>query len=234
MSEWWTYSVSDFLLFSPRTYYRLFELYNRAIWPAHIVALALGAVIVGLVRSRAAWSGRALAIILATCWLWVAWAYFLEHYNTINWVAFYFAAGFVVQGLLLLLAGLVNLLRVHPRAGLRGAAGFAMLLFALLVQPIIGPLLSRPWTQVEVFGIAPDPTTIATLGIIVASEVRLIWWLVPIPVVWCVISAATLWTMGSPDALVPLATACLCLFLVGRARFRNPDTRHGGSSVESC
>jgi hypothetical protein len=31
MSEWWTYSLWDFLLFSPRTYYRLFELYNLAI-----------------------------------------------------------------------------------------------------------------------------------------------------------------------------------------------------------
>ena len=28
MSEWWTYRLSNFLLFSPRTYYRLFELYN--------------------------------------------------------------------------------------------------------------------------------------------------------------------------------------------------------------
>jgi hypothetical protein len=30
MSEWWTYTLSDFLLFSPRVYYRLFELHNRA------------------------------------------------------------------------------------------------------------------------------------------------------------------------------------------------------------
>ena len=42
MSEWWTYTLSDFLLFSPRTYYRLFEIYNAAIWPAQIVALGLG------------------------------------------------------------------------------------------------------------------------------------------------------------------------------------------------
>ena len=34
MPEWWTYSLSDFLMFSPRTYYRLFELHNAAIWPA--------------------------------------------------------------------------------------------------------------------------------------------------------------------------------------------------------
>ena len=37
MSEWWTYSLSDFLLFSPRTYYRLFELYNLAVWPWHVL-----------------------------------------------------------------------------------------------------------------------------------------------------------------------------------------------------
>ena len=48
MSEWWTYTLSDFLLFSPRTYYRLFELYNAEIWPAQIVALTLGVVLVGL------------------------------------------------------------------------------------------------------------------------------------------------------------------------------------------
>ena len=29
MSEWWTYHLRDFLLFTPRTYYRLFELADR-------------------------------------------------------------------------------------------------------------------------------------------------------------------------------------------------------------
>lgn len=42
MSEWWTYSLRDFLLFSPHTYYRLFELYNQALWPLHLLALAIG------------------------------------------------------------------------------------------------------------------------------------------------------------------------------------------------
>ena len=48
MSEWWTYTLSDFLLFSARTYYRLFELYNLAIWPAQSVALALGSIVLAL------------------------------------------------------------------------------------------------------------------------------------------------------------------------------------------
>jgi hypothetical protein len=99
-----------------------------------------------------------------------------------------------------------------------------MLLFGLLVQPVIGRMLGRPWTQAEVFGIAPDPTAIATLGVLVVNE-RIAWWLLPIPLVWCTISAATLWTMGSPDALVPLAAACVCLLLICWARFRKPDAR---------
>ena len=87
MSEWWTYSLSDFLLFSPRTYYRLFELYNVAIWPLQIVGLALGVAIVGLLLRDVAWRGRAIAAALAACWLWVAWAYFQKRYETINWAA---------------------------------------------------------------------------------------------------------------------------------------------------
>ena len=35
MAVWLSYTLSDFLLFTPHTYYRLFELYNRAVWPAH-------------------------------------------------------------------------------------------------------------------------------------------------------------------------------------------------------
>ena len=87
MSEWWTYSLSDFLLFSPRIYYRLFELYNAAIWPLQILALALGAAIFGLLLSGVVWRGRAIATILAACWLWVAWGYLLQRYDTINWAA---------------------------------------------------------------------------------------------------------------------------------------------------
>src|SRR5262245_40135328 len=74
MSEWWTYSLSDFLLFSPRTYYRLFELYNAQIWPAHMLALALG--LIALVASGGM-RARVVPAILGALWLWVAWAYLL-------------------------------------------------------------------------------------------------------------------------------------------------------------
>ena len=84
MSEWWTYSLSDFLLFSPRTYYRLLELYNIATFPVQLVALALGiAVLIAL--ARAPGSSRFVASVLVAAWAWVAWAFHWTQYSTINW-----------------------------------------------------------------------------------------------------------------------------------------------------
>jgi hypothetical protein len=102
MSEWWTYGLRDLLLFSPDTYYRLFELYNLEWWPLQAVALALGATLWLLCRRGGERAGRAIAAILALCWLWVAWAFHDQRYASINPAADYFAWGFAVQALLLL------------------------------------------------------------------------------------------------------------------------------------
>ena len=136
MPEWWTYSLSDFLMFSPRTYYRLFELYNAAIWPAQVAAIALGVAILVLSLRREAWAARAVAAILAACWLWVAWAYLLLRYDTINWAGSYFALGFAVEALLLVWTGLIrNQLRFQPGTGAIGTAGLCIFLFALIAHP---------------------------------------------------------------------------------------------------
>lgn len=48
MFEWWTYTLSDFLMFSPQVYYRLFELYNRALWPTQLLTVGAGVAILYL------------------------------------------------------------------------------------------------------------------------------------------------------------------------------------------
>ena len=218
MSEWWTYSLSDFLLFSPRTYYRLFELYNLAIWPAHVAALASGAAILGFLPQAAPWRGRAVSTILAACWLWVAWAYLLKRYATINWAASYFAAGFLIEAVLLVafVRGLSFRRRLRPLDW----AGLSVFTFALAFYPFIAALLGRPFTQFEVFGVAPDPTAVGTLGLLLMTRGRVRWELLAIPLLWCVISGTTLWTMGSPDAAVPLLIGVFVLVVaVLKSRF---------------
>jgi hypothetical protein len=214
MSEWWTYGPRDLLLFSSRTYYRLFELYNLEWWPLQFVALGLGVAVLALGWRGGAQAGRALAVMLALCWLWVAWAFHSQRYASINLAAGYFAWAFAVQALLLLwLGGVRGRLVPAPAARLQQQAGLGLLLFSILAFPLIAPLMGRGWTQAEVFGMAPDPTALATLGVLLLAGGRPAWALFPIPVAWCLISGATLWAMEAPGFAVIPAAALLAVVL---------------------
>lgn len=217
MSEWWTYRLSNFLLFSPQTYHRLFELYNAAIWPAQIAAAAIGlAILLLLVRPERTRS-RLLAAFLAACWLWIAIAFHANRYATINWAAIYFAWAFGLEAALLLWTGVVRGRLVFERdAALARRASFWIFVFSLTVQPLIGLLLGRGWRRIEIFGIAPDPTALATLGILLLATGLARWHLSVIPAIWCAVSGVTLWAMEAPDAWVLPLAATLVAFLAAR------------------
>jgi hypothetical protein len=217
MADWLSYRLSDFLLFSPRTYFRLYELYNEAVWPAHLVAFAVGlAVLACLVRPTAV-RGRIAAGLLAACWLWVAVAFHLQRYATINWAALHFAAAFAVQSALLLGFAAFGRPSYRPTTSIVGRFGLGLTLFAVAVQPLVGVALGRSWREAELFGLAPDPTAVATLGALLLAPARARWLLMPIPLAWCGVSAATARAMASPDAwllplimLLALAAAAAC------------------------
>lgn len=204
ISEWWTYSLRDFLLFSPHTYYRLFELYNQAVWPLHLLALAIGVAILLLWKKRGPLTGRLIASLLALCWAWVAWAYHWQRYASINFAAEYFAMAFALEAVLLLGLGVLHN-GLELRETRPAKSGLALFAFALLAYPVLGILPGRDLTQAEFFGLMPDPTTLATMGMLLLFNKRNAAWLLPIPVLWSVISAATLWSMGAADFwLLPL------------------------------
>lgn len=214
MSEFWTYGLGDLLMFSPQTYYRLFDLYNTDLWPAQIIAILLGIVILYLWHRGGENSARWIAAMLAACWLWVGWAFHWQRYADINLAANYFAWAFVAEALLLTWVVLVrNKLLINPAKGPRQRMGMGIFLFALFIHPLIGISLGRSWAQAELFGLTPDPTALATLGILLLVPLRTFWVLAVIPLFWCLITGATLWVMGSSDFFVTPALALLVLFL---------------------
>ena len=208
MSEWWTYRPEDFLLFSPRVYWRLFESHNAVLWPLHLVTLAAGLAIILLIAQRPKIRARWISLILAILWIFVGWSFLWNRYSTINWAAAYIAPAFFVEGALLLVACLRDALAFDRR---RPAdwIGYLILGFALAGQPLLAPLQGRGWASSEVFGIAPDPTVMATLGVLLLARGRLLPWLLPIPVLWCLLSGMTLQTMGEPQAWAPYGALAL-------------------------
>jgi Family of unknown function (DUF6064) len=208
MPEWWTYSLSDFLLFSPRTYYRLIERHNTAVWPVQLVALALGIAVAALLRSPSPARGRAVAGILAVVWGWVGWSFVARRYATINWAASYLAWLFAAEVLLL---GWLGVAAGRLRFGWRGDAaallGGALVTASLALYPLVAPAVGRGWAQAEVFGIMPDPTAIATVGLLLTSQgpPGSRWALMAAPLLWCALSGATLLAMRSPEAWLVLS-----------------------------
>src|SRR5262249_53977173 len=93
--------------------------------------------------------------------------------------------------------------------------GIGVLIFAVVLQPLIGPLMGRAWSQVEVFAIAPDPTVIATLGVLIAARGWAKGLLLPIPILWCLVSGTTAWAVQSYDAALMPAVAALVILTAG-------------------
>jgi len=216
MSEWWTYTLSDFLLFSPSTYFRLFELYNAAIWPLQLAAVALGLVsAILLVRGKGA---RAIEAVLAAAWAWVAVAFLARRYATINWAAVYFAWAFGLEAALLAWTAFAGRIRA-ARPTFPARAGFAILAAAVVLWPLAAPLWRGGWRRAEIFGLTPDPTAVGTLGTLLALEIRRRWRLMILPAIWCLISGATLLAMKAPDwAVGPAAAVLTCALAVQQTR----------------
>ncbi|MGH8854756.1 MAG: DUF6064 family protein, partial [Telluria sp.] len=205
-----TYSLSDFLMFSARSYFRQFELVNRDLWPLQLPALAAGAALVAcILRARPAGSRIAFAL-LSLAWLAVAWAYHLARYADISTGAPYFAAGFGVQ------AGLLAWMAGKPRPALpAGKVALLIVLLALAIYPLLAPLDVRSWWQAEVFALAPDPTVAATFGVLLFWHAP--WPLWVIPLAWSAASSATLFELGAAQAWL-LPAVALASVIASRAQ----------------
>ncbi|NVO13129.1 MAG: hypothetical protein HXX10_03755 [Rhodoplanes sp.] len=213
MSEWWTYELSDFLMFSPRVYVRLLAAYNAAMWPAQVVTIALGLAAAALLLVPMRGRERLVPAALGVLWTLVAWAFLWERYATINWGALYAAPAFALQGVVLIAAGLSGRLSFPATRSAGAIAAAALLVAIVLGWPLLAPLFGRPFDAAEVFGLVPDPTALATLALLAAigGGARIV--LMIIPALWSLIAAATLFTLGSSAWVLVLAAAAAAVAL---------------------
>jgi hypothetical protein len=216
MTEWWTYRLEDFLLFAPRVYWRMFELHNATLWPLHALTLAAGITIVLVILLRPLRHDRWIVLVLAVLWAFVGWSFLWNRYAAINWAIAYFAPLFAFEAILLLIAGTVFNGLTFDRRGIVGWIGLVLVALGIAAYPFFAPLFGRPWSGAEIFGIAPDPTAIATVGFLLLVRGWPPVLLTLIPILWLLLSGLTLWTMGDPQAGFPLlggATPCAALVL---------------------
>lgn len=209
-----SYRIADFIPFTADVYLRLLERVGETFWPLHLLTVALGLSALFLALRG---QGRIACGLLALIWAWVGVIFLMQRYAQLNWAGEYFGWGFVAQaGLLLLLATLGWGQRRLP--GPRRATGWmasGLAVFGLLGYPLMAWLSGHGVYQAETFGIHPDPTAVATLGIIaIALRGPVLWLTLLIPLLWCLVTGLTLQALDVAWAPIPLAVMVIALVVV--------------------
>ena len=173
----------------------VFRQYNLAVWPAQWALFALGvlAVLLGLKgRSTSRWVSGLLALL----WLWMAGAYHLAFFASINRAALLFATAFACQGLLFgWIAARRPDVSYRPTSSVAAILGALMVLYALVVYPVLGYIFGHRYPALPTFGV-PCPTTILTLGFIVWAGPTLPRLVRVVPLAWAVVATSAAVSLG--------------------------------------
>lgn len=180
--------------FSTEQFLSVFELYNTAIFPTQLIliGLALIAVVLGM-RSR---GGRLLSSILAFFWAWMAVAYHLLFFSTINPAAYFFAAVFLLQAVTFIRLGVQkDRFRFRSGADLSGIAGWLMIAYSLVLYPLLGYSLGHLFPRSPTFGV-PCPTTIFTFAMLLWQRQPVPFYVLAIPLSWSLIGFTAAFYFG--------------------------------------
>ena len=165
------------------------------------------------------WSARAVGVLLAGGWAWCAAVFFLRHWAGLDFMAPIYAGGFLLQTGLLLhaLVWRTRCFRAPPDAA--GIAGLVLAALALFGLPLVSGLGEGGFAAARIVGLAPGPTVLFTLALLLLLEGRPLWLLLPIPLLWCAVAAVTGWALGVAESqVVPLLALPALGFLVWKAR----------------
>lgn len=199
--------------FAREQFLGVFMAYNTAIWPLQIVTFALGLIVVVALWRMWPIVGRLVPAILAVLWAVNGVGYHALFFATINPFALLFAMFFIAQAILFALSALPPKgLRFEIGREWRTAWGAVFVIYALAIYPLIGIWAGHGLMKGPIFGVAPCPTTIFTLGLLFMARGSWVAWLAIIPFLWSLIGLAAAWQLGIPeDIALPVAGIVLLI-----------------------
>jgi len=208
------------------TFLAIFERGNAAIWPMQLVWYASAAVMVGLALWPMRRASQLICLLAAAYFAWVGIVFF----GMIDSGMTLWAAVFILEALLLLVAGLVRRdLVFAPRSSLASVLGAVFMFYALVAYPIIGVLGGYPLGTLPVFGLAPCPTVIFAFGLLLWARPPTPKYVLLLPLAWALNATPPNLAMGNmPDFVLILVGVITVGLLIWRDRTSSWQTVAAG------
>lgn len=218
------------LPFSQDQFFAVMAAYNEAVWPAQWLMVALALAMVALVLRRPAQAGRPVAFGLALLWAWMAAAYHLAFFRSINPAAPLFAGLSLAAALVFLWSGgLRGGLQFRTGSSATARLGLVVIALALVGYPAAGHYLGHRYPATPTFGL-PCPTTLFTFGLLLMATPDLRKSMIIGPLAWALIGSTAAFALGVTQdlALIAVAVAGVYLLLRRTPRALHPPLPPGG------
>jgi hypothetical protein len=162
----------------------LFRTYNPAIWPMQMIAYLLALAAFFLVLKPTQKSSRYVLLILSFLWLWNGIVFCCIFWGPVSAPAYAFGVLLIIQGLLFGADIFRRKIFFRSKADVYSITGIVFLVYAAFVYPLIGSLVGHGYPSGPILGVAPCPTTIFTLGLLMMTRVKVPGYLLIIPLLW--------------------------------------------------
>ena len=206
------------LPFTSAQFFEVFARYNRGVGPLQFALAAAALACIALLYAPRARGSRAISLLLALLWAWMAIAYHFVYFSAINPAAWLFGALFLAAAASFAWFGvLAGTLEFAPPRGARGAVGALLVAFALIAYPLLGHLLGHRYPAAPTFGL-PCPTAIFTLGMLLFAKPPVRWTVYAVPLVWALIGSNAALRLGVREDLGLLAAGIAFAVLALRQR----------------
>ncbi len=162
----------------------LFEKYNLAIRPMHVVVYVLALAALFLVLNPARRSGKFVSIILSFFWLWSGIVFCFLFWGPGYPPAYAFGVLIVIQGLFFAEGAYRRKISFRFKPDVYSITGVLILAYAAFFYPLIGYLAGHGYPRGPILGVAPCPTTIFTFGLLMMARGKVPRYFLVIPLIW--------------------------------------------------
>jgi hypothetical protein len=214
------------LPFSRAEFLEVFASFNTAAWP-FVVALWILSAWMCLEYARVTDGRPRLAMAtLTVLWAFGAVVYHAAFFSSINPAAWLFAGLFAIQSGLFAWHGLIRgtFQFAERPSRIRRLSGTVLIVYAL-IYPALAVAEGHAYPRVPTFGV-PCPTTILTIGVLIAAAPDTPVVLMLIPIVWAAIGGSAAFLLGvRTDFMLLVAGIALTSDALRRvhARLRTAD-----------